>query len=120
MCSVHSWCCRHCSCCGEDSQASDSTATVAENASNVVIPLSATDPNSPARALAYVIATQPAHGTLGTVSGNTVTYTPAAGYFGPDSFRFKVNNGVSDSNIATVSVTIVAPPTASVGLRRSH
>jgi Big-like domain-containing protein/lysyl oxidase len=36
----------------------------------------------------YTIVRQPSHGTLSAVSGNQVTYTPAAGYSGPDSFTF--------------------------------
>src|SRR4051812_44368236 len=36
----------------------------------------------------------------------TYTYTPAADYFGPDSFTYKVNDGSLDSNVATVSITV--------------
>jgi hypothetical protein len=35
------------------------------------------------------------------------TYTPAAHYFGSDSFTFKVNDGTADSSAATVSITVV-------------
>jgi hypothetical protein len=46
------------------------------------------------------------------------TYTPAANANGLDTFRFKVNDGTVDSNIATVTV-VIAPvndaPVASVG-----
>src|SRR4029077_12960 len=35
-----------------------------------------------------------------------------AGYYGADSFQFKVNNGVLDSSVATVSITDVGKPTA--------
>jgi uncharacterized repeat protein (TIGR02543 family) len=55
--------------------------------------------------LSYSVVAQPAHGTLSTVSGALVTYTPTAGYAGTDSFTFKANNGL-DSNIATVSLTV--------------
>ena len=33
-----------------------------------------------------------------------LTYTPAADYFGPDTFTFKVNDGALDSNVATVTI----------------
>src|SRR5437588_10259715 len=46
------------------------------------------------------------HGTLSGVEPN-VTYTSAAGYFGPDSFTFKANDGTVDSAAATVSLTVV-------------
>ncbi len=36
----------------------------------------------------YTIASQPSHGTLSAVSKNQVTYTPAPGYVGPDSFTY--------------------------------
>jgi sugar lactone lactonase YvrE len=56
--------------------------------------------------LTYQIVAQPAHGTLsGTAPG--VTYTPSVGYSGSDSFTFKVNDGIIDSNVATVSITVV-------------
>src|SRR5262249_60842705 len=31
---------------------------------------------------------------------------PNPGYFGPDSFTFKANDGSLDSNVATVSITV--------------
>lgn len=55
--------------------------------------------------LTYTIVTHPGHGTLnGTLP--SVTYTPAAQYFGRDSFTFGANDGKADSNIATVSVSV--------------
>src|SRR5205823_4787533 len=65
-------------------------------------------------ALTYVVATQPAHGTL-TGTAPNLTYTPAANYNGPDSFTFKANDGTVDSSAAIVSITVTAvndPPVA--------
>ena len=31
-----------------------------------------------------------------------------SGYSGPDSFTFKANDGSTDSNIATVSITVIS------------
>ena len=62
--------------------------------------------------------TPPSHGTLSAVNGATVTYTPASGYVGTDSFTFKANDGGADSNPATVSITVGPAPaggTLSVG-----
>jgi len=72
----------------------------------VGITLEATDAdNDP---LTYIIVSYP----TGTLSGTppNVIYTPKAGYTGTDSFEFKANDGIADSNIATVSITIEAPP----------
>ena len=42
-----------------------------------------------------------------------LTYTPAAGYVGPDVFTFVANDGLNDSNKASVSITVVSnKPTA--------
>ncbi len=56
--------------------------------------------------LTYSIATPPANGDLGAISGNSVVYTPHLGYFGPDSFTFKANDGKADSNVATVTINV--------------
>ena len=42
-----------------------------------------------------------------TGTAPSLTYTPNSGYSGADSFTFKANNG-SDSNIATVSITVAS------------
>ena len=39
----------------------------------------------------------PSHGAL-TGTAPNLTYTPAAGYFGPDSFQFTVSNGTATSS----------------------
>jgi hypothetical protein len=59
-------------------------------------------------ALTYSIVTPPTHGSLGTITGSSVTYTPAANYIGADSFTFKARDSTADSNVATVSITISA------------
>lgn len=49
--------------------------------------------------------TNGAHGTV-TAAGNTVTYTPAANYFGNDQFTYTINDGAGGTSVATVTVTI--------------
>ena len=66
--------------------------------------------------LVYTIVTSPANGTL-SGTAPSVTYTPASNFTGTDSFTFKVNNGGSDSNIATVTLTVV--PSAPVANNQS-
>ena len=60
------------------------------------------------------IITVPSHGQV-SVNGIVVTYTPDLNYYGADSFTYKVNDGLEDSNIATVSITVTPvndPPVA--------
>ncbi len=47
----------------------------------------------------------PAHGELSGIAPE-ITYSPAPDYFGSDSFTFYVNDGLIDSAVATVSITI--------------
>ena len=79
----------------------DESVTTAEDTS-VSIALSATDPDS--GALTLSIVSGPSHGTLSYSGG--LTYTPAPNYNGPDSFTFKANDGLADSNVATASITV--------------
>ncbi len=55
--------------------------------------------------LTYTIVTHPVHGTLSGTAPN-LTYTPNANYHGSDSFRFKVNDGHTDSTPATVRIEV--------------
>lgn len=99
---------------GACSAGSGNTVPVAENGSATVAHDTATEITLVASdddvgdSLTYSIVSGPANGSLGTVSGNKVTYTPAAGYSGSDSFSFKANDGTADSNVATVSITVEA------------
>lgn len=75
------------------------------------IPLGCTDPAPENDPTTKRIVARPAHGTLGPVAaGNParVTYTPARGFSGADAFTFRGNDGTSDSNVATVKVTVAA------------
>ncbi|MDF7801955.1 Ig-like domain-containing protein [Pontiellaceae bacterium B1224] len=64
--------------------------------------------------LTFAIATGPNHGTLDTYSIPNVIYTPANGYEGPDSFTFTVSDGVTVSDPATVSITVLAAADVSI------
>jgi VCBS repeat-containing protein len=90
------------------------SVTTAEDTAKLIT-LSATDANNDT--LSFAIVTGPTHGTLGALGAPScaagtctaqVTYTPAANYNGSDSFTFKANDGLADSNVATVSLTITA------------
>ena len=57
--------------------------------------------------LVFAIAAGPQNGSLGAVTGNRVTYTPAAGFVGTDSFSFVASDGRVSSAPATITVTVV-------------
>ena len=59
-------------------------------------------------ALTYILVSGPANGTLTSfdTSAGTYTYQPDANFSGGDSFRFRVNDGTNDSNIAVVNITV--------------
>jgi Ice-binding-like/Bacterial Ig domain len=59
--------------------------------------------------LTFVITGAPAHGTLGPIDqrAGTVTYTPAAGYAGPDRFTYLVTSPNGSSSPATATITVV-------------
>ncbi|TLX21877.1 putative Ig domain-containing protein [Thermomonas fusca] len=54
------------------------------------------------------IGTAPTHGTA-VASGTTVTYTPTAGYAGPDSFTYTATNTGGTSAPATATITVSDP-----------
>ncbi len=79
--------------------------------SSVDIVVGYTDVDGPGPYTVSVV-TAPAHGVLGGDDGDDLlNYTPNPGYTGPDSFTFVVNDGLSDSGPATISITV--NPTAS-------
>ncbi len=64
--------------------------------------------------LTYTIVTTPTHGAL-SGSGASQTYTPVPEFNGADSFTYRVNDGVRDSSVATVTINVAEvndPPIA--------
>ncbi|MEA1972778.1 MAG: Ig-like domain-containing protein, partial [Candidatus Cloacimonadota bacterium] len=57
--------------------------------------------------LTYFISRYPEHGTL-SGSAPDVIYSPNLDYYGTDSFEFIANNGITNSNSATISLTVNA------------
>ena len=82
----------------------DQPATTGKNTSKTIT-LTANDPDA-GDLLTYNIVTTAGHGTL-TGTAPNLTYTPATNYVGSDTFTFKANDGKLDSNIATVSITVI-------------
>jgi Bacterial Ig domain len=60
-----------------------------------------------------IVTSTPANGTHTVNFDGTITYTPALAFTGTDTFTYAVaNNFGTVSNAATVTVTVIAPPTA--------
>jgi VCBS repeat-containing protein len=64
----------------------------------------------------------PSHGSLTLNADGSFTYTPDQHYKGDDSFTYKANNGLDDSNVATVALTVtnVAPQAADAAFTVLH
>jgi len=69
--------------------------------------LTATDVDGDA--LAYVIVTQPSHGTVVIYDNGCFTYTPDDGYEGTDSFSYRATDDLSACAVKTVTVEVNAP-----------
>jgi hypothetical protein len=77
--------------------------------------LRATDPEG--RTLTFTLVALPTKGvvTVNNAATGAFTYTPNANVNGADTFSFKANDGVQDSNTASISVNIAGvndPPNA--------
>ncbi|MBI3782288.1 MAG: Ig-like domain-containing protein [Deltaproteobacteria bacterium] len=81
----------------------------------ITIHLNATDADH--NALTLRIVSQSNHGSVG-LTGTQALYTPDPGFTGIDTFTFAAWDGSTDSNLATVAVTVglsIATPTPSPG-----
>ena len=83
----------------------DASVTISFNGS-AVIPLTCIDPAPGNDPVTLSLVSTPAHGSLGSITGNSVTYTPRPNFSGADQFTFKGNDGTSDSNVATIHLTV--------------
>jgi hypothetical protein len=85
-------------------------SAVTHTGAAVSVTLSCSDPSG--AAVSYAIVAGPAHGTLSglsTTSGQ-VTYTPAAGYSGTDTFTYHATSANGTASTQTVSITVNPPP----------
>jgi hypothetical protein len=60
--------------------------------------------------LTYRIVSGPAHGTLGAVAGDAVTYTATDGFSGNDTFTYQATSKGGTSEVATATVIVMEPP----------
>jgi gliding motility-associated-like protein len=56
--------------------------------------------------LTFTKGSDPAHGSVTVNPDGTYTYTPAAGYTGPDSFTVNINDGHGGATAVTVNVAV--------------
>ena len=85
---------------------------------NTALPITLTATDADGDPLTYAVVDNPLHGSL-SGSAPALTYTPAAGYAGPDSFTFRANDGTVNSNTATISITVNAVNVAPVAQAQS-
>src|SRR5207302_683584 len=73
--------------------------------------------------LTAILVSGPSHGSLTLNSDGSFTYTSAANYNGSDSFVYQVNDGTADSNLPTVTLSLLpvhrSPLSTPVPTRRS-
>jgi regulation of enolase protein 1 (concanavalin A-like superfamily) len=93
---------------GNQPPGADSTSLTTVKGSPVSFVLSASDDGS--APLTFTIVASPGSGSLEGTAPD-LTYIPSPGFIGTDSFTFRVNDGTSDSNIATVSISVLPKDT---------
>jgi uncharacterized protein len=99
----------------------DSYSTNEDTSLTVAAPgVLANDTDAENNTLTAVLVSGPSHGTVTLNANGSFTYTPASNYNGPDSFTYKANDGHTDSNTATVSITVNAVNDAPVAANDSY
>ena len=93
----------------DDPEATDDEITVAQGAAGVEVTVLDNDDDVDGDTLTVSGVGIADHGTT-DVTGGVVTYTPAAGYTGPDGFDYTVSDGAGGH--ATASVTVDVSPDA--------
>lgn len=84
------------------------TATVANN-SRVLVNVLANDTDPDADLLSVTTVTQATHGLV-SFTATGVTYQPASGFVGTDSFTYTLSDGLGGSASATVTVNVTEAP----------
>ena len=67
------------------------------------------DADTPATSLTATLVTGPGHAASFTFNADgTFEYTPVPNFIGSDSFSYKANDGANESNIAMVTIGVLA------------
>ena len=89
----------------------DSYSTVQDTKLTVAAPgVLGNDTGASSSALTAILVSGPAHGMLQLNADGSFTYTPDAGYTGPDSFTYQAAAASLTSNVAKVSVNVLTNP----------
>jgi len=69
-------------------------------------------------ALTASLVSGPSHGSVSLGANGSFTYTPAPSFAGSDSFTYRAFDGTANSNMATVSITVLdtEPPSINASL----
>ncbi len=86
--------------------------------SSARIDVLANDTDIDSTTLTPSVVAGPSHGTVTLNSDGSFQYAPTSGYSGTDSFTYRLNDGQSNSNVATVSIQVLAN-TAPVAVDRA-
>ncbi len=73
------------------------------NATNGVLK---NDTDADSDPLTAVLVSNVSDGTLSLLSNGSFTYTPDENFYGTDSFTYKANDGTTDGNTTTVTITV--------------
>ena len=85
----------------------DSYTTDEDNALDAAAPgVLANDTDPDGDLLTATIVSSPSNGTLSLNADGSFLYTPDNDFNGSDSFTYKANDGIADSNVATVTITV--------------
>jgi hypothetical protein len=87
-------------------ETNDDAFTVLADSQNIILAVLANDDIRPASAADWTITaiSTPNHGGVAVVSGPAITYTPAAGFVGTETFTYTVSDGLGGTGNGTVTV----------------
>jgi hypothetical protein len=91
--------------------ANDDTATTRSGTGSgleVAFDLAANDSDPSETGLYFDLFAAPANGTVIVGPSGTARYTPNAGFVGTDTFQYLAQNGLSETDTATVTITVLA------------
>lgn len=88
--------------------------TIDQNSPPVNVTPVITVSNQPVIPDSLAVMSAPINGTVGVI-GVAMTYTPNTGFTGTDSFTYQATVGLLESNVATVTITVVVPDCEELG-----